>query len=318
MTTRELARRVGAGLITLLLVSIIVFLATQVLPGNAAYAVLGRTATPPRLNALEAQLHLNRPVLDQYWTWVSGLFTGHLGPSLASGQPVWSQVGPRLLNSAALVAVAGTIGTLLGLVIGAVSGLRKDGFFDHATSVVSLVITALPEFLVAMGLIIILATDIWHVLPAVSISNGTNVWDQPRLLVLPIATLVIVIVPYIHRMTRAAVVEALESDYVQMARLKGLSEIRVVVGHALPNAIAPVIQVIGLTFLYLAGGIVVVEAVFDYPGIGQGLVNAVTARDIPVIQLTVVILAAFYVVINIATDVIALLASPRRRSGGRL
>lgn len=318
MTTRELSRRVGAGILTLLVVSIIVFLATQVLPGNAAYAVLGRTATPQRLKALEAQLHLNRPMLYQYWTWVTGLFTGHLGTSLASGQPVWSQVGPRLLNSAVLVAVAGFIGTLLGLAIGAVSGLRRDGLFDHATSVVSLVITALPEFVVAIGLIIVLATDIWHVLPAVSIANGGNVWAQPRLLLLPIATLVIVIVPYIHRMTRAAVVEALESDYVQMARLKGLSETRVVVGHALPNAIAPVIQVIGLTLLYLAGGIVVVEAVFDYPGIGQGLVNAVSARDIPVIQLTVVILAAFYVVINIATDVIALVASPRRRSGRRL
>jgi peptide/nickel transport system permease protein len=306
--------RAAFGVLTLFLVSVVVFLATEVLPGNAAVAVLGRDANPLRVHALERQLHLNRPAADQYWTWLSGLFTGRLGNSLANGQPVWSVVAPRLVDSAALVLVAGVIGSVLGVVFGAVAALRKDGWFDHVSSVVALAVTALPEFVVAIGLIILLATNVWQLLPAVSLlAPGTYPWNSPELLILPAATLVIVIIPYNMRMMRAAMIEALGSDYVEMARLKGVPEWRVVVVHALPNAIAPVIQVIGLGFLYLAGGIVVVEYVFNFPGIGQELVYAVQARDIPVIQFIVIVLAAFYVVMNIIADVVALIATPRRR-----
>jgi peptide/nickel transport system permease protein len=300
--------------ITLFLVSVVVFVATEVLPGNAAYAILGRNANPARVRALENALHLNRGLLDQYWVWISGLFTGHLGHSLVNGMPVWSYVEPRIVNSAVLVFVTGAIGSLLGVVLGAIAALRKDGWFDHVTSVVMLAVTSLPEFVVAIALIILLSTVVWKVLPAVSLlPPGSYAWDQPQLLVLPVATLVIVIVPYTMRMMRAAMVEALESDYVEMARLKGVPEWRIVLLHALPNAIAPTIQVIGLGFLYLAGGVVVVEYVFNFPGIGQGLVYAVDARDIPVIQFIVLVLAAFYVVMNILTDVIALMSTPRRR-----
>jgi peptide/nickel transport system permease protein len=307
-------RRAVLGVVTLFVVSIVVFVATEVLPGNAAYAVLGKTATPERLKALEIQLHLNRGLFDQYWIWLSGVLTGRTGTSLANGLGVWSQVAPRLINSAVLVAAAGIIGSVLGVLVGAVAALRKDGWFDHFTSLVSLGVTALPEFVVAIALIILFATVVLHLLPAVSlVPPGTYAWSQPELLVLPVATLVIVIVPYILRMMRAAMIEALESDYVEMARLKGLPEWRVVLVHAFPNAVAPTIQVIGLNFLYLAGGIVIVEEVFNFPGIGQGLVNAINERDIPMIQLIVVVLAAFYVCMNIATDVVALLATPRRR-----
>jgi peptide/nickel transport system permease protein len=292
----------------------VVLLATEVLPGNAAYAILGRNANPARLRALEATLHLNRGVFDQYWVWISGVFSGHLGRSLVNGLPVWGYVEPKIIDSAVLVFVTGTIGALAGVTVGAIAALRKDSWFDHVTSVVVLAVTSLPEFVVAIALIILLATVVWHVLPAVSLlAPGTYAWSQPELLVLPVATLVIVIVPYILRMMRAAMVEALESDYVEMARLKGVPEWRVVLVHALPNAIAPTIQVIGLNFLYLAGGVVIVEYVFNFPGIGQGLVYAVEDRDIPVIQFIVLVLAAFYVVMNILTDVIALLATPRRR-----
>jgi len=307
-------RRLAIGVVTLILVSVVVFLATEVLPGNAAIAILGRNANPVRLRAVEFQLHLNRGLLDQYWIWISNLFTGNLGQSLANGQSVWSNVEPRLVNSAVLVFATGLIGSVLGVALGAIAALRKDGWFDHVVSVVVLAVTSLPEFVVAIGLIILLSTVVWHLLPAVSLlPPGTYAWSQPNLLVLPVATLVIVIVPYILRMMRAAMVEALESDYVEMARLKGTPEWRIVLVHALPNAIAPTIQVIGLNFLYLAGGIVVVEYVFNFPGIGQGLVYAVDDRDVPVIQFIVVALAAFYVVVNIITDVIALLATPRRR-----
>jgi peptide/nickel transport system permease protein len=307
-------QRTGMGLITLIVVSVVIFLATEVLPGNAAYAVLGHTATPQRLRALEQQLHLNRGLVDQYWVWASGLFSGHLGASLANGQPVWALVGPRLANSAVLVFLAGAIGTVLGVTLGAIAALRKDGWFDHVSSVISLAVTSLPEFVIAIGLIIVFATSLLHVLPPVSLlAPGTYAWDQLKLVILPVATLVLVIVPYIQRMMRGAMVEALESDYVEMARLKGVPEWKVVLVHALPNTVAPTIQVIGLNFLYLAGGIVIVEDVFNFPGIGQGLVNAVSDRDVPVIQFIVIVLAAFYVGMNILTDLVALLASPRRR-----
>jgi peptide/nickel transport system permease protein len=311
-----LTRRVAIGLFTLLAVSIIVFLATQVLPGNAAVAVLGRNAEaePVALHRLEAALHLNRPVIVQYWTWLSGLLTGKLGHSLVNSQPVWGSTETRLVNSGILMLIAGVVSTILGVLIGAVAALRRDSWFDQVTSTVALALTSLPEFVVGIGLIFLFAIEVWHLLPSVSLlAPGTYAWSAPSLLVLPAATLVIVCAPYVLRMMRAAMIEALDSDYVEMARLKGVPSWRIVLVHALPNAIAPTIQVIGLNFLYLAGGVVIVENVFDFPGVGTGLVNAVDARDVPTIQFIVVVLAAFYVVMNILTDMIALLATPRRR-----
>jgi peptide/nickel transport system permease protein len=309
-----IARRVALGVITLLAVSILVFAATQVLPGNAAYAALGQTATPARLHALTVQLHLNESAPNQYWTWLSGLLSGHWGRSFADGQTVGSVVGPRLANSAALVVCAGTIGALVGVFLGAFAAFHRDGWFDHVLAVTSLTVTALPEFLIAVSLVFVFATVVFHWLPAVSIvSPGTSAWGQPTLLVLPVATLVIAIVPYVSRMMRAATIEALESDYVEMARLKGVPPWRILLRHAMPNALPAVIQVIGLNLLYLAGGIVVIEYIFAFPGVGQALVNAVSNRDIPVIQFIVVALAAFYVLVNMITDVATLIVTPRRR-----
>jgi peptide/nickel transport system permease protein len=302
------------GVLTLLLVSILVFAATQILPGNAASAVLLNTATPQRLHALEAQLHLNRPAVVQYWTWLTGILRGDFGTSLANGQPVGTLVGGRILNSAVLVVAAGVIGTVLGVGLGVLAAARRDSVLDHVLSVSALAITALPEFVVAVILVVLFAAVVWHLFPAVSVfTPGSAPWSDPRELVLPVATLVIVIVPYVFRMMRASMIDALESEYVQMARLKGAQKWRVLLMHALPNGIAPTIQVIGLNFLYLAGGVVVVEYMFNYPGLGAALVSAVSDRDIPQIQLIVLVLATFYVAVNILTDVISLAASPRRR-----
>jgi peptide/nickel transport system permease protein len=212
------------------------------------------------------------------------------------------------------VVLAGAIGTVLGIGLGVLAAARRDSLLDHVLSVGALAITALPEFVVAVILVIFFAAVVWHLFPAVSVFvPGTLPWSNPAELVLPVATLVIVIVPYVFRMMRASMIDALESDYVQMAQLKGVPRWRVLFVHALPNAIAPTIQVIGLTFLYLAGGVVVVEYMFNYPGLGQALVAAVSDRDIPVIQCIVLVLAAFYVAVNILTDVISLAVSPRRR-----
>ena len=307
--------RIGLGLITLFAVSIVIFLATQALPGNAAYAVLGHGATPQRLKALEDQLHLNRSLPSQYGSWIGGVLHGNFGTSLANGESVSSLIGPRLVNSAVLVIGAGIVGTLIAGVLGLIAAARRDRLFDHVASVIALTITALPEFVVAIALVIVFAVNALHILPAVSvIPPGTSPLSDLNALILPIATLSLVIAPYIFRMMRGAMIEALESDYVEMAELKGISRRRVLLVHALPNSLPPVIQVIGLNLLYLAGGIVVVEYVFNYPGIGAGLVDAVSDRDIPTIQFIVLILAAFYVFVNITTDVVALLASPRRRA----
>jgi peptide/nickel transport system permease protein len=302
------------GILTLVLVSILVFAATQVLPGNAASAVLLNTATPARLHALEVQLGLNRPATAQYWTWLTGVLHGNFGKSLANGQPVGTLVGGRIVNSLVLVVLAGVIGTLIGVGLGVLAAARRDSIFDHVLSVSALAVTALPEFVVAVVLVIFFAAVVVHWFPAVSVFvPGTAPWSNPKELVLPVATLVIVIVPYVFRMMRASMIDALESDYVQMAELKGVPKWRMLLFHALPNAIAPTIQVIGLSFLYLAGGVVVVEYIFNYPGLGQALVNAVSDRDIPQIQAIVLVLAAFYIFVNILTDVIALAVSPRRR-----
>lgn len=316
MIRRLLARRALLGLLTLLLVSVIVFAATQVLPGNAAYAVLGHNVNQARLHSLEDELHLNRSAPAQYWSWLSGVVRGHFGHSLVNGESVWSFVHSRLINSAVLVALVGVISALLGIGLGTLAALRRDRFVDSSLSVTLLAVTALPEFIVAVAVIILFSTLVFHLLPGVSdLAPGQFAWSHPNLLVLPVLSLVVVTVPYIFRMMRAAMIESLGSEYVEMARLKGLPAWRVAIVHAMPNALAPTIQVIGLTFLYLAGGIVLVEYVFAYPGIGSGLVDAVNARDIPVIQFIVLALAAFYVVMNIATDVGALLVTPRRRLG---
>lgn len=311
---RLLAVRVFLGAITLWVVSVIVFAATQVLPGNAATAILGHSATPAQVQSLEQELHLDRSIPSQYFGWASGIVTGHPGKSLVNGLPVWDLVGPSVINSVVLVVVSGVIGAVIGIGFGALAAMRRDSFLDQATSAVALTVIALPEFVVAIALVIVFATVLWPVLPAVStIPPGTYAWSEPRMLLLPVSTLVIVIIPYIFRMTRGATIEALTSEYVELARLKGLHPSRIVLTHALRNAVAPVVQVLGLTFLYLAGGIVVVEYVFAYPGIGQSLVSAVNNRDIPTVQLVVLLLAGFYVVVNIASDVVALLATPRRR-----
>jgi peptide/nickel transport system permease protein len=314
---RMIWTRLALGVVTLFLVSILIFAATQLLPGNAATAVLGHNASASAVRTLTLRLGLNKPAVTQYADWLSGVLRGRLGTSLANGQGVWTLVGPRLLNSLILVLLAGIIGALLGVGLGMFAAIRRDKPADHVLSVSTLAVTSLPEFVVAIFLVIIFSTVLLHILPGVSpLESNTGAikpWQDPKELVLPVAALVIVIVPYIFRMMRAATIEALESDYVEMARLTGLSPARVLLRHALPNAIAPVIQVIGLNLLYLAGGIVLVEFVFDYPGIGQGLVNAVADRDIPQIQFIVLVLAAFYIAVNILTDVAALLSTPRRR-----
>ena len=312
-------RRILLGILTLFLVSIVVFAATQALPGDAARAFLGRNATPESLAALREQLHLNEPVLTQYFHWLGGFLRGDLGRSLTGSQePVTSLIGPRIKNSAFLMLIAAAISVPLSIALGSVAARRRDHVFDHATSVVLLVLAALPEFVTAIVLVVLLGTSVFHVLPPVSLipPNGSP-WNYPKELVLPVAALVLAVTPYIARIMRASMIEVLESDYVEMARLKGMREQTVLWRHALPNGIAPAIQVIALSLAYLAGGIVVVEFVFAYPGIGSAFVGAVANRDLPTVQALGILIAAAYVVLNVAADVATILVSPRLRTSLR-
>jgi peptide/nickel transport system permease protein len=313
--TSLVIRRVLLGILTLFLLSVLVFGATQILPGDAAQAVLGRNATPAALRALRLQLHLYRPAVVQYWLWVSGLVHGNPGTSLATQGPVWDLVSARLVNSGVLLVLVSVCAIPLALVTGVVAAVRRDRAFDHASSLLALAIAAVPEFVIAIALILLLASAVFHLLPPVSlVPPGVTVWSEPRVLVLPVLTLTLAVLPYIFRMIRASMIEALDSEYVEMALLKGMPLRRRVFSHALPNALPPAVQAIGLTLAYLAGGVVVVEYVFGYPGIGQGLVNAVNARDLPTIQLTVLLFAGFYVLVNITADVISLILTPRLRT----
>jgi peptide/nickel transport system permease protein len=309
-------RRVLLGLVTLFFVTVIVFGATQALPSDPAQAFLGRNATPESLKALREQLHLNQPATTQYWNWLSGLVTGDLGHSLTgTQQSVTEVIGKRVENSAFLMLLAGLISVPLSIAIGAVAARRRDGPFDHATSIVMLALAALPEFVVGIALVVFFATNILHWLPAVSLIPPDDApWQHLKALILPTTALVLAVCPYIARIMRASMVEVLESDYVEMARLKGLPERTVLWRHAVPNGIAPAIQVIALNLAYLAGGIVVVEFVFAYPGIGGGFVEAVASRDFPTVQALALIIAAAYVVLNVIADVATILVSPRLRT----
>ncbi len=308
-------RRVLLGALTLALVSVIIFAATQALPSDPAKALLGRTATPDSLKALREQLHLDRPVIDQYGSWVKGMVTLNPGTSIASGEPVSKVISDALVNSAFLVLCSAIISIPLALGLGILAAVRRDRWFDTGSSLGLLLLAALPEFVAGIALVLLFGTVVFQWFPpAALIAPGVRPWHYMNELVLPIATLAIAVVPYIARFMRASLIEVLESDYVEMARLKGLPEREVVFRHALPNAIVPSIQAIALTLVYLAGGIVAVEFVFSYPGIGAKLVGAVANRDMPVSQTVALLIAAIYVGVNLLADIATILVSPRVRT----
>ena len=292
------------------------FAATQALPGDTANAILGRDATPERVKAVREQLGLNRPATAQYFTWLGGLVRGDVGDSLVAEQPVSELLRARVANTAALVLVAALVSIPLSILIGSLSGLLRDRWFDSSVSLGSLALAALPEFVIGILLIMLLATQVFQVFPAVSrVNPNESIWSQMDMLVLPALTLVLAVAPYNIRILRASMIEVLESDYIQMARLKGMPEKTVLRRHALPNAVIPAIQVIALNLAWLAGGVVVVEFLFNYPGIGTGLVDAVANRDVPVIQAITLLIAFLYVGFNLVADILTILVSPRLRTG---
>ncbi|SMD21978.1 ABC transporter permease [Kibdelosporangium aridum] len=313
--TRLIARRILVSLAVLWLVTLLVFIATLLLPGDPARAILGQQATPERIAALQDQLNLNDPVWQRYLAWLGGVFTGDLGTSTATQGSVNALLGDRIVASLVLLVAAAAISTPVGLILGTWTAMRRGKIADHTVSGISLVIAALPEFVIGVGLIVLLSTTVFTVFPSVTLAApGEAVWERPIQLVLPVLTLVLVVTPYITRMMRATMIDVLDSGYVEMARLKGLPERTVITRHALPHAVGPVAQVIALQLAWLAGGVVVVEFLFRYPGIGQALIDAVNNRDVEVVQAVTLLIAALYIVVNLLADVIGILTNPKLRT----
>jgi peptide/nickel transport system permease protein len=310
-----IARRLALGIFTMFVVSLVVFTATQLLPSDPAQAILGRDATTTSVNALRAKLGLDHTAFYPYTHWLKGVVTGDPGESFNAQQPILDYIGDRVVNSLFLLVLASVISIPLSLWLGGYSARKRDSTFDNVTSNSMLALASLPEFVVGIILVLLFSVRVWHLLPAVStIGIGQGPWSDMKGMILPTATLVIGAVPYISRVVRASMIEVLESDYVEMARLKGAPEKVVLWRHALPNALGPVFQVIALNIAYFAAGVIVVEALFNYPGIGGALRDSVRVRDIPVIQFLVMVLAAVYVFTNLAADVATVLVTPRLRT----
>jgi peptide/nickel transport system permease protein len=302
------------SLFVLALVSVIVFVMVELLPGDAATAYLGRIKTPERVAQLRAELGLDRPAPLRYFEWAGNALRGDLGVSLSQKQPVNDIVWVRLRNSLLLGVGASLLGLPLAMLTGIIAGLYRDHLPDLALSTVSLFGMSLPEFVVGTLLIFVFSIKL-TLLPAVTIvDDAAPIGELLPFLLLPMVTLTIGMVGYILRTMRTSIIEVLESDYVRMAQLNGTPAYRVVLLHALPNALLPTINLSAMTIAYLIGNLVVIEAVFNYPGIGTLALIAINKRDLPLLQAIILLLAALYVLLNLLADVLTLLINPRLRS----
>ena len=309
-----IARRSLLSAATLLLVSGFVFFVLEVLPGDVATGILGRDATPESLQLLREQLGLDQPVLTRYLAWLGGLLTGDLGQSLVSSRSVAEILGPRIFNTLALSVYAFLLYLPLTVIPAVIQALNRDRAADQVLSVVTLVLLSMPDFLLATILLLIFVLWI-PLLPAISlVDESSSFAEYMSAMTLPALTLAIVMAVYAVRMLRDNLIEVLDSDYVRMAELKGLSRIRVLLRHALPNALVPTLNVTALNLAYLIGGVVVVEKVFSYPGFGTLLVDSLQLRDLPVIEATVMLASLVYVVANLVADLGAILLNPRLRT----
>ena len=298
-------------------VSIIVFFATSAL-GDPVRAILGRdyNVSPERVAALREQLNLDQPLWQRYFDWLGGLLTGDLGTSVASGLPVGELIGEQVFNSLFLVFVVSIIMIPLALLLALWSARHRGGAIDNIISGITLALAGVPEFVTGILMVALFSTTVFHLLPAVTVLPvGLRPWHNPASMILPVATLLLSIVPYLVRILRSTLVEAMDSDYAELARLKGVPEGRVLRKHVLPNTVVPVVQVSALQIGWMVGGVVLIEYLFNYPGIGALLVDAVRNSDFPMVQALTMLIAAAYVLVNVVADVLSLLLLPRARTG---
>ena len=304
-------RRLALGFLTLFIVSGIIFLGVMLLPGDLAEAILGQAATPETVAAFRRELGLDLPWYTRYFDWLFGMLQGDMGRSLANQREISELIGVRLGNTLFLAALAAIIAVPLAVTLGILAALYRGGFYDRCVNVVTLSSISFPEFFVAYILVLFLAVNLgWF--PSISnVSTDMGFLEQARRCALPALTLTLVVIAHMMRMTRAAIINLLASPYIEMAGLKGMTRSRIIVKHALPNALAPIINVIVINLAYLVVGVVVVEVVFVYPGLGQLLVDSVSKRDIPVVQASALIFAATYILLNLTADVLSIATNPR-------
>jgi peptide/nickel transport system permease protein len=308
-----LGQRLVLGFLTLIVVSALIFAVTEWLPGDIATNILGQSATPENVAAIRAELGLDRPAPERYVEWLRGAMEGDLGTSLANKRPVAAVIGPRLWNTLFLAAYAAIIAVPLSVFLGILAAIYRNSIYDKAVNVGTLAAISMPEFFVGYVLILYLSVQLrWF--PAIATFKPEQSFTQHLYATfLPMLTLVLVVIAHMMRMTRTSVLTVMASPYIEMALLKGLPKWRIVVRHALPNALAPIINVIALNLAYLIVGVVVVEAVFTYNGLGRLMVDAVSKRDVPMVQACGLIFAIVFIGLNMIADVLSILSNPRLR-----
>ena len=309
-----IGKRFASSLLTLLLVSVTIFIIAQLLPGDAAQEALGQSATPQQVAALRHEMGLDRPAYVRYASWLTGMVSGDPGQSLVANMPVSDVISERLPNSLLLAALTALVAVPVALAIGIGSAMNRGGRLDRALNVATLSMVAVPEFLVATIAVLIFSVKLrW--LPSIAMASQEMGWgDYLRGVAMPILTLSVIVIAQMARMTRAAVIDQMDRPYVEMAVLKGVAPVQVVLRHIMPNAIAPIVNAMALSLSYLLGGAVIVETIFNYPGLASLMVNAVTSRDMPLLQACAMIFCAAYLLLMLIADVTAILANPRLRA----
>ncbi|RUS59499.1 ABC transporter permease [Pseudorhodobacter sp. E13] len=308
-----LAQRIALGLLLLFAASVLIFIGTQILPGDVAQSILGQGATPETLANLRAELGLNDPPLTRYLNWLFAAMQGDLGTALTNGQDIATSMGKRLGNTLFLAFWAAVVAVPTAIILGLIAVRYQGRWPDRVISSITLATVSVPEFLLGYIAIFFLSVQ-FRVLPSLAtVYDGMPFWDKLYTIALPVIVLVLVVLGHMMRMTRAAILNVMQSPYVETAELKGLRKFTIIARHALPNAIAPVVNVVMLNLAYLVVGVVVVEVVFVYPGMGQYLVDHVAKRDVPVVQACGLVFAAVYIGLNLVADVVSILANPRLR-----
>ncbi len=312
--TSMITKRIVFGVLTLWVISLLIFVGVEALPGDLAEAILGQNATPETIHAFRTELKLDMPAHERYIAWINDIIHGDLGTSLANGRPIAEVIGWRFANSLLLAGVTALFAIPFAIFLGLLAAIYRDSWFDKCISITTLSAISLPEFFVAYILIALLSVQIF-LFPSISnINDQMSLVEKMHAIFLPCLTLSFVVVGHMMRMTRAAIINVLSSPFIEMAKLKGIKHSRIIIKHALPNALSPIINVVVLNLAYLVVGVVVVEVVFVYPGLGQLLVDAVSKRDLPVVQASGLIFAGTYVLLNLTADVLAMISNPKLRN----
>ena len=307
------AQRLLLGLLLLLAVSALIFVGTQILPGDVAQSILGQSATPQALANLREELGLNDPAYVRYFRWLGGVLTGDLGTALSNGADISTQIGKRLGNTLFLAATAAVVAVPLAILLGLLAVRYRNRWPDKLISGATLASISLPEFFIGYVLIFFFAVKLRWFPSVATIYSSMSLLEKLNAIALPVAVLTMVVLAHMMRMTRAAILNVMQSAYIETAELKGLSAFNVIFRHAFPNAISPIVNVVMINLAYLVVGVVVVEVIFVYPGMGQYLVDHVAKRDVPVVQACGLIFAAVYVMLNLVADIVAIVSNPRLR-----